>query len=110
MIGITGTGGAGKSSITDEIVSRFRVDQNDELKIAVIAVDPSRRKSGGALLGDRIRMNAIDHTNVFMRSLATRGSRAEVPRNLSCVIDAVQLAGYDIIIVETSVLVRETRR
>ena len=102
VVGITGTGGAGKSSITDEIVRRFRVDQNDPLKIAIIAVDPSRRKSGGALLGDRIRMNAIDHPNVFMRSLATRDSRSEVPRNLPAVIEAVQLAGHDIIIVETS--------
>ena len=102
VIGITGTGGAGKSSITDEIVRRFRVDQNDALKIAVIAVDPSRRKSGGALLGDRIRMNAIDHPNVFMRSLATRDSGAEVPRHLAAVIDAVQVAGYDIVIVETA--------
>lgn len=102
VIGITGTGGAGKSSLTDEIVRRFRVDQNDQLKIAIIAVDPSRRKSGGALLGDRIRMNAIDHPKIFMRSLATRDSGAEVPRNLAAVIDAVQLAGYDMVIVETS--------
>ena len=102
VIGITGTGGAGKSSITDEIVRRFRVDQTDRLKIAVIAVDPSRRKSGGALLGDRIRMNAIDHPNIFMRSLATRDSGSEVPRDLPAVINTVQLAGYDIIIVETS--------
>jgi len=102
VIGITGTGGAGKSSLTDEIVRRFRVDQSDALKVAIIAVDPSRRKSGGALLGDRIRMNSINHANIFMRSLATRDSRSEIPRNLSTVIDAAQVSGYDIIIVETS--------
>ena len=73
-LGITGTGGAGKSSLTDELVRRFRIDQNDALKIAIISIDPSRRKSGGALLGDRIRMNAINHGNVYMRSLATRDS------------------------------------
>ena len=65
-LGVTGTGGAGKSSLTDEIVRRFRLDQQDGLKIAVISIDPSRRKSGGALLGDRIRMNAIEHPNIYM--------------------------------------------
>ncbi len=74
VIGVTGTGGAGKSSLTDEIVRRFRLDHDDRLRIALIAVDPSRRKTGGALLGDRIRMNAIDHANIYMRSLATRTS------------------------------------
>ncbi|HEY3179154.1 MAG TPA: cobalamin-dependent protein, partial [Casimicrobiaceae bacterium] len=72
VLGITGTGGAGKSSLTDELVRRFRLDQSDALKIAIISIDPSRRKSGGALLGDRIRMNAIEHPNIYMRSLATR--------------------------------------
>ena len=73
-LGITGTGGAGKSSLTDELVRRFRLDQGDALKIAIVSIDPSRRKSGGALLGDRIRMNAIEHPNIYMRSLATRDS------------------------------------
>src|SRR4029079_6413641 len=68
VIGITGTGGAGKSSLTDELVRRFRLDQ-PQLAICILAVDPSRRKSGGALLGDRIRMNAIEHAKVYMRSL-----------------------------------------
>ena len=71
-LGITGTGGAGKSSLTDELVRRFRLDQQDRLRIAIVSIDPSRRKSGGALLGDRIRMNAIEHPNIYMRSLATR--------------------------------------
>ena len=87
VLGITGTGGAGKSSLTDEIVRRFRLDQDDRLRIAVIAVDPSRRKTGGALLGDRIRMNAIHGERVFMRSLATRGSGAEISQ---AVPDAVR--------------------
>ena len=77
-LGITGTGGAGKSSLTDELVRRFRIDQRDALKIAIISIDPSRRKSGGALLGDRIRMNAIEHPNIYMRSLATRDAGSEV--------------------------------
>ena len=72
MLGITGTGGAGKSSLSDELIRRFRLDQDDKLKIAIISIDPSRRKSGGALLGDRIRMNAIQHPNIYMRSMATR--------------------------------------
>ena len=67
-LGITGTGGAGKSSLTDELILRFRIGRRDELKIALLAIDPTRRKSGGALLGDRIRMNAIAHPNIFMRS------------------------------------------
>src|SRR5262249_29712197 len=71
-LGVTGTGGAGKSSLTDEIVRRFRLDQDDRLEIAIISIDPSRKRTGGALLGDRIRMNAIEHPNIFMRSLATR--------------------------------------
>ena len=77
-LGITGTGGAGKSSLTDEIVRRFRLDQRDALRIAIISIDPSRRKSGGALLGDRIRMNAIEHPNIYMRSLATRDAGSEI--------------------------------
>jgi isobutyryl-CoA mutase len=102
IIGITGTGGAGKSSLTDEIVRRFRLDHEDRLKIAVLAVDPSRRKTGGALLGDRIRMNAIDHPNVFVRSIATRSSGAEVPQALGPILSLMRLASFDVIIVETS--------
>jgi len=101
-LGITGTGGAGKSSLTDELVRRFRLDQDDKLKIAIIAVDPSRRKTGGALLGDRIRMNAIDGPNIFMRSLATRASGAEVAKCLPDAIAACRAAGFDLVIVETS--------
>lgn len=101
VFGITGTGGAGKSSLTDEVIRRFRIDHNDELKIAILAIDPSRRRSGGALLGDRIRMNAIDHENIYMRSLATRDAETEVPEGLGDMIAAAKLAGFDLIIVET---------
>ncbi len=100
VIGITGTGGAGKSSLTDEIVRRFRFG-SDEPEIAVIAVDPTRRKTGGALLGDRIRMNANNAPNVFFRSLATRDARTEVPPALSDIIAATKAAGAEIVIVET---------
>jgi len=102
VLGITGTGGAGKSSLTDELVRRLRLDQDDKLKIAIIAVDPSRRKTGGALLGDRIRMNAIDGPNIFMRSLATRAAGAEVAKCLPDAIAACRAAGFDLVIVETS--------
>ncbi|HUK05308.1 MAG TPA: fused isobutyryl-CoA mutase/GTPase IcmF [Burkholderiales bacterium] len=101
-LGVTGTGGAGKSSLTDELVRRLRIDQGDRLKIAVISVDPTRRKSGGALLGDRIRMNAIHGPKVFMRSLATRQSGAEIAACLPDVIAACRAAGFDLVIVETS--------
>ncbi|MEU9448996.1 fused isobutyryl-CoA mutase/GTPase IcmF [Streptomyces sp. NPDC048277] len=100
VLGITGTGGSGKSSLTDELVRRFRVDQQDKLRIAVIAVDPTRRRGGGALLGDRIRMNSLDGNRVFFRSLATRGSR-ELPEHLPDVLDVVKAAGFDLVIVET---------
>ncbi|WP_053912854.1 fused isobutyryl-CoA mutase/GTPase IcmF [Streptomyces sp. SCSIO 75703] len=100
VLGITGTGGSGKSSLTDELVRRFRVDQRDKLRIAVIAVDPTRRRGGGALLGDRIRMNSLDGDRVFFRSLATRGSR-ELPEHLSDVIAVVKAAGFDLVVVET---------
>ncbi|MET9622315.1 fused isobutyryl-CoA mutase/GTPase IcmF [Streptomyces sp. NPDC006464] len=100
VLGITGTGGSGKSSLTDELVRRLRVDQQDKLRIAVIAVDPTRRRGGGALLGDRIRMNSLDGGQVFFRSLATRGSH-EVPEHLADVIDVVKAAGFDLVIVET---------
>ena len=107
VIGITGTGGAGKSSLTDELIRRFRLDQRDRLRIAVISIDPSRRKSGGALLGDRIRMNAINPwaesgARVYMRSLATRDAGSEVSQALPDVLAATKLAGFDLIIVETS--------
>ena len=101
-LGITGTGGAGKSSLTDELIRRFRLDHNETLKLAVISIDPSRRKSGGALLGDRIRMNAIAHPNVFMRSLATREAGSEISKALPDVIAACKVAGFDLILVETS--------
>ena len=101
-LGITGTGGAGKSSLTDELVRRFRLDQEDRLRLAIVSVDPTRRKSGGALLGDRIRMNAIDHPNVFMRSLATRDAGSEISQALPDVIAACKVAGFDLIVVETS--------
>jgi methylmalonyl-CoA mutase len=100
VLGITGTGGSGKSSLTDEIVRRFRTDQQDKLRAAVIAVDPTRRRGGGALLGDRIRMNALDGGRIFFRSLATRGSH-ELPEGLRDVIDLLKAAAYDLVIVET---------
>ena len=106
VIGITGTGGAGKSSLTDELIRRLRLDQRDALQIAVISIDPSRRKSGGALLGDRIRMNAIspwsNGPKVFMRSLATRDFGSEISAALPDVLAAVKVAGFDLVIVETS--------
>ncbi|APW44274.1 fused isobutyryl-CoA mutase/GTPase IcmF [Rhodoferax saidenbachensis] len=130
VVGITGTGGAGKSSLTDELIRRLRLDQNDALRVAVISIDPSRRKSGGALLGDRIRMNAISPWNttvraepveglakastgpartqkdsgqrVFMRSLATRDFGSEISAALPDVIAACKVAGFDLVVVETS--------
>ena len=101
VLGITGTGGAGKSSLTDEIIRRFRQDSGDDLKIAVLAIDPTRRKTGGALLGDRVRMNAIYHPSIFMRSIATRNARTEVPEGLADMINAVKVCGFDLILVET---------
>lgn len=106
VLGITGTGGAGKSSLTDELIRRLRLDQGDALSIAVISIDPSRRKSGGALLGDRIRMNAISPwqrgPRVFMRSLATRDFGSEISQALPDVLLACQAAGFDLVVVETS--------
>ena len=101
VLGVTGTGGSGKSSLTDELVRRLRVDQGDKLQIAVLAVDPTRRRSGGALLGDRIRMNALGGGRTFFRSLATRGAAGELPDHLDDVVAAVKAAGYDLVIVET---------
>ncbi|MGH8679067.1 MAG: fused isobutyryl-CoA mutase/GTPase IcmF, partial [Burkholderiales bacterium] len=102
VLGITGTGGSGKSSLTDELILRLRHDQAEKLRIAMIAVDPSRRKSGGALLGDRIRMNAINHPNVYMRSFATRDAASEIAACLPDVIAACKAGGFDVVIVETS--------
>ncbi|HRK37087.1 MAG TPA: methylmalonyl-CoA mutase family protein [Burkholderiaceae bacterium] len=135
VLGITGTGGAGKSSLTDELIRRLRLDQNDQLRVAVISIDPSRRKSGGALLGDRIRMNATgvwaaptlaadasalppegaadtlgrpggvstaNRQRIFMRSLATRDFGSEISAALPEVIAACKVAGFDLVIVETS--------
>jgi isobutyryl-CoA mutase len=106
VLGITGTGGAGKSSLTDELIRRLRLDQGDDLRIAVVSIDPSRRKSGGALLGDRIRMNAINPwrngQRVFMRSLATRDFGSEISAALPDVVAACKVAGFDVVVVETS--------
>ncbi|WP_436697718.1 fused isobutyryl-CoA mutase/GTPase IcmF [Nocardioides sp. BYT-33-1] len=107
VLGITGTGGSGKSSLTDELVRRLRVDQQDKVRVAVLAVDPTRRKGGGALLGDRIRMNSLDLTGhgldrnqVYFRSLATRGAH-EVPEHLTDVLTVIKAAGFDLVVVET---------
>src|SRR3954466_4976832 len=102
VLGVTGTGGAGKSSLTDELVRRFRLDQGDELGIAVLSVDPTRRKTGGALLGDRIRMNAIHGGRTFMRSLATRDTGSELSAAIGDAIAACKAAGYQLVIVETA--------
>jgi len=106
VLGITGTGGAGKSSLTDELIRRLRLDQDDRLRVAVISIDPSRRKSGGALLGDRIRMNAIgpwqQGNRIYMRSLATRDFGSEISAALPDVVAACKVAGFDLVIVETS--------
>ena len=101
VLGITGTGGAGKSSLTDELIRRFRLD-DPERSIALLCVDPTRRRSGGALLGDRIRMNALHSERVYMRSLATRGSRSELSNAIGDAIAITQRAGFELIIVETS--------
>src|ERR671934_407820 len=102
VLGVTGTGGAGKSSLTDELVRRFRLDQGTELGIAVLSVDPTRRKTGGALLGDRIRMNAIHGGRTFMRSLATRDTGSELSAAIGDAIAACKAAGYQLVIVETA--------
>lgn len=101
VIGITGTGGAGKSSLTDELIRRFLQEFPDK-KLAIISVDPTKQKTGGALLGDRIRMNAIFNNRVYMRSLATRGSHTELSSSIGDVLDVVRTAGFDLILVETS--------
>ena len=101
VLGITGTGGAGKSSITDELVLRFHRDY-PEKSVAILAVDPSRQRTGGALLGDRIRMNSINSRRIYMRSLATRDSQTELSAAIQDAIDVVRAAGFDLVIVETS--------
>ncbi|MGE7983018.1 fused isobutyryl-CoA mutase/GTPase IcmF [Solibacillus sp. NPDC093137] len=101
VVGITGTGGAGKSSLTDELIRRFLQEFPDK-KLAIISVDPTKQKTGGALLGDRIRMNAIFNNRVYMRSLATRGSHTELSSSIGDVLDVVRTAGFDLILVETS--------
>ncbi len=101
VLGITGTGGSGKSSLTDELLRRFRHDQEDKLRVAVLAVDPTRRRSGGALLGDRIRMNALASGRTFFRSVATRGADAEIPAYLPDMVAVCKAAGYDLVMVET---------
>ncbi|MEP6864485.1 MAG: cobalamin-dependent protein, partial [Deltaproteobacteria bacterium] len=101
VLGVTGTGGAGKSSLVDELVRRFLRDFPDKT-IAVISVDPSKRKSGGALLGDRIRMNAIDDPRVYMRSLATRQSNMSLSKHVRESIEICRAARFDLVIVETS--------
>ncbi|MCX5769457.1 MAG: methylmalonyl-CoA mutase family protein, partial [Candidatus Hydrogenedentes bacterium] len=101
IFGVTGTGGAGKSSMVDELVTRYLNDFADKT-VAVVSIDPSRRKSGGALLGDRIRMNAVHRDRVYMRSLATRGSRGEVSDALAEALTVLRAAGFDWIIVETA--------
>ncbi|HEU5139183.1 MAG TPA: fused isobutyryl-CoA mutase/GTPase IcmF [Bacillales bacterium] len=101
ILGITGTGGAGKSSLTDELVRRFLNEFSDKA-MAILSIDPTKQKTGGALLGDRIRMNAIHSPRVYMRSLATRGSKTELSNALRDAISVVKAAGYDLIVVETS--------
>jgi methylmalonyl-CoA mutase len=101
VVGITGPGGAGKSSLTDELVRRF-VDTWPERRVAVLSVDPSRRKTGGALLGDRIRMNAVFDPRVFMRSMATRRANTSISAALSAAVDVFALAGFDMVLLETA--------
>ena len=101
VLGITGTGGSGKSSLVDELVRRYLAETTDKT-IAVLSVDPSKRKTGGALLGDRIRMNAIDSPRVYMRSLATRQSNLALSKHVKESVEVCQAAGFDLIIVETS--------
>ncbi|WP_426571614.1 fused isobutyryl-CoA mutase/GTPase IcmF [Aquihabitans sp. McL0605] len=101
VLGITGTGGSGKSSLTDELVRRFRLDHEDKLKVAVIAIDPTRRKGGGALLGDRIRMNSIDPGTIYFRSLATRTAGTVVPQGTDDIVAAAKAWGADLVIIET---------
>jgi isobutyryl-CoA mutase len=101
ILGITGTGGAGKSSLTDELIRRFLLDFPDKCA-AIVSIDPSKRKTGGALLGDRIRMNAINSPRIFMRSVATRQTNAAVSQSVGAMLHLLKRAAYDLIIVETA--------
>jgi isobutyryl-CoA mutase len=101
IIGVTGTGGSGKSSLVDELVRRLLADF-DDLRVAVVSVDPSKRRSGGALLGDRIRMNSLPHPRAYMRSLATRQANLALSPHVSRTLDIVKAAGYDLVVLETS--------
>ena len=101
VLGITGTGGAGKSSLVDELVRRFLIDF-PEKTVGIVSVDPSKRKTGGALLGDRIRMNAINNSRVYMRSLATRQSNLALSKHVNEAVEVLKAAEYDLIILETS--------
>ena len=101
VLGITGTGGAGKSSLVDELVRRFSIDFTDKY-VGIISVDPSKRKTGGALLGDRIRMNAIYNGRIYMRSLATRQSNLALSKHIHKAVDVLKAADFDLIILETS--------
>jgi isobutyryl-CoA mutase len=111
VLGITGTGGSGKSSLTDELIRRLRLDQDDKVKVAIIAIDPTRRRGGGALLGDRIRMNSITTSaassegptqeQIYFRSIATRSTESEVPRYLTSIVAAAKAWGAELVIVET---------
>ncbi|MEH7095950.1 fused isobutyryl-CoA mutase/GTPase IcmF [Neobacillus vireti] len=101
VVGITGTGGAGKSSLTDELIRRF-INEFPDKKVAILSVDPTKQKTGGALLGDRIRMNAIFSPNVYMRSLATRSSKNELSLAIKDAVTVTKAAGFDLVIVETS--------
>ena len=100
VLGITGTGGAGKSSLVDELVRRFLVDFESK-QIAIVSVDPSKRKTGGALLGDRIRMNSINNDRVYMRSLATRQSNLALSKHVSEALQVLKAANFDLIILKT---------
>lgn len=101
ILGITGTGGSGKSSMVDELVRRFKFDFPNKA-LAIISVDPSKRKTGGALLGDRIRMNSINSSNIYMRSLATRQSNLALSKHVKTAVDILKVSGFDLIILETS--------
>ena len=101
VIGFTGTGGAGKSSLLDELMLRIMRD-NPDLKVCLLCVDPTRKRTGGALLGDRIRMNALSNNNLFMRSLASRGSGSEISDHLDRAIEVAKAVGFDLIFCETS--------
>jgi isobutyryl-CoA mutase len=101
VLGVTGTGGAGKSSVVDELIRRFR-NGFPVKKIAIVSVDPSKRRTGGALLGDRIRMNAIDNPRIFMRSMATRQANLALSKHLPDVLTLLKVAGFDLILLETS--------